>query len=135
MTLKESVSKYFKDYMDIDVAYDLVKRCLLDADIEFVDESNDYTYFLFGNNIKKGQKFYWVFDNIYYDAYILDHTEKCLDNGYEFMYEVFVRENDIIHCVGYVDKDCYGDYIFDDEEDARNYCRDIQKNNRVVDYV
>ena len=127
MTLKESVSRYFKDYMDIDVAYDIVKMCLLDADIEFVDESNDYTYFLFGNNIKKGQKFYWVFDNIYYDAYILDHTEKCLDNGYEFMYEVFVRENDIIHCVGYVDKDCYGNYIFDDEEDARNYCRHPEK--------
>ena len=127
MTLKESVSRYFKDYMDIDVAYDIVKMCLLDADIEFVDESNDYTYFLFGNNIKKGQKFYWVFDNIDYDAYILDHIEKCLDNGYEFMYEVFVQENDIIHCVGYVDKDCYGDYIFDDEEDARNYCRHPEK--------
>lgn len=135
MTLKESVNKYFKDYMDTDMAYDLIKRCLLDADIEFVDESNDYTYFLFGDNIKKGQKFYWAYDNIDYDTYTLDHIEKLLDNGDKFLYKVFVQENGIIHCVGYVDKDCYGDYIFDDEEDARNYCRDIQKNNRVVDYV
>ena len=127
MTLKESVSKYFKDYMDIDMAYDLVKRCLLDADIEFVDESNDYTYFLFGNNIKKGQKFYWAYDNIGYDAYTLDHIEKCFDNGDKFLYKVFIQENNTIYCVGYVDKDCYGDYIFDDEEDARNYCRHTEK--------
>ena len=127
MTLKESVNKYFKDYMDTDMAYDLVKRCLLDADIEFVDESNDYTYFLFGNNIKKGQKFYWAYDNIDYDTYTLDHIEKLLDNGDKYLYAVFVQENDIVHCVGYVDKDCFGDYIFDGEEDARNYCRHTEK--------
>ena len=102
-----------------DTIHDIVIKTLVDCKINFFEDGEEVTEYIFSKHLQKGATFYWVCTNRTIDEFILSKVVyRKHDNEQQFPFEVYIKDGDDEYSVGWVDWDAYGEYIFSDKEDA-----------------
>lgn len=102
-----------------DTIHDIVIKTLVDCKINFFEDGEEVTEYVFPKELRGGDTFYWVTDSGDIDEFVLSKVVYHEDeNGGDFPYEVFIKNGKCIYSVGWAGKDAYGEYIFSNKEDA-----------------
>lgn len=107
-----------------DTIHDIVIKTLVDCKINFFEDGEEVTEYVFHKELRSGDTFYWVTNSGDIDEFVLSKVVYHEDeNERDFPYEVFIKDGNVNYSVGWIDNDAYGRYIFTDIEEARECAR------------
>lgn len=102
-----------------DTIHDIVIKTLVDCKINFFEDGEEVTEYIFPKNLQRGSTFYWAYNHGLTDEFVLSKAiYRKYDNGQQYPFEIYVKDGNDEYSIGWADWDSYGEYIFSNKEDA-----------------